>query len=141
MSEALSGDVSLGVIPTLAPYVVTSIQEKREDAVRDAKKQIGFYFTTSLYHTILDLHGLRAVGEACRKALRRFDIGAMADAIPDRLVDDLAIACTPDEARQRLAQWSDLTELPLLYAPTVGVPPERLQANLAAMLDLFGGGR
>jgi len=122
----------------LAPYVLTSIQPRREDAVRDAKCQIGFYFTTSLYHSILDLHGLRPVGEACRAALRRFDVKAMADAVPDSLVDEIAIACTPDEAKQRLAQWRDLTEQPLLYAPSVGVPPARLRANLDAMLDVFG---
>jgi alkanesulfonate monooxygenase SsuD/methylene tetrahydromethanopterin reductase-like flavin-dependent oxidoreductase (luciferase family) len=122
----------------LKPYVMTSIQPSREDAVRDAKQQIGFYFTTALYHTILDLHGLRDVGEKCRNALRRFDIGAMADAIPDELVDEIAIACTPDEARDRLAQWKDLTDEPLLYAPTIGVPADRVRGNLDAMLDLFG---
>ena len=37
-----------------------------------------------------------------------FDIAAMAAAIPDALVDEIAIACTPDEARDRLAQWRDL---------------------------------
>ena len=124
----------------LAPYVMTSIQDKRVDAVRDAKSQIGFYFTTPLYHSILELHGLREVGEACRAALRRFDVKRMAEAIPDSLVDEIAIACTPDEARDRLAQWQDLTDQPLLYAPSVGVAPERLRSNLDAMLDLFGGG-
>jgi probable F420-dependent oxidoreductase len=124
----------------LAPYVLTSIQPRREHAVRDAKCQIGFYFTTALYHTILDLHGLRSVGEACRAALRRFDVQAMADAVPDSLVEEIAIACTPDEAKDRLGQWRGLTEQPLLYAPTVGVPPARLHANLDAMLDIFGGG-
>jgi probable F420-dependent oxidoreductase len=124
----------------LAPYVLTSIQERREDAVRDAKAQIGFYFTTALYHSILDLHGLGEVGSACRAALRSFDVEAMAAAIPDELVDEIAIACTPDEARQRLDAWMDLTEHPLLYAPTVGVPPERVRANLDAMLEIFGSG-
>jgi alkanesulfonate monooxygenase SsuD/methylene tetrahydromethanopterin reductase-like flavin-dependent oxidoreductase (luciferase family) len=122
----------------LAPYVLTSIQEKREDAVRDAKQQIGFYFTTALYHPILDLHGMREVGEACRAALRSWNVGAMADAVPDALVDEIAIACPPDEARDRLAQWKDLTQEPLLYAPTVGVARERIASNLAAMLAVFG---
>jgi alkanesulfonate monooxygenase SsuD/methylene tetrahydromethanopterin reductase-like flavin-dependent oxidoreductase (luciferase family) len=122
----------------LKPYVMTSIQETREDAVRDAKNQIGFYFTTALYHTVLDLHGMREVGERCRAALRKMDVKAMSEAVPDALVDEIAIACTPDEARDRLAQWRDLTDEPLLYAPSVGVPPERLQANVAAMLDVFG---
>jgi probable F420-dependent oxidoreductase len=122
----------------LAPYVMTSIQESREDAVQDAKGQIGFYFTTGIYHSILELHGLGEVGVRCRQALRSFDVRAMAEAIPDGLVDEIAIACTPDEARQRLEQWKDLTEQPLLYAPSVSVPPERLRSNLDAMLEIFG---
>jgi hypothetical protein len=34
--------------------------------------------------------------------------------------------------------WKDLTDEPLLYAPTIGVPPERLRSNHHAILDLFG---
>lgn len=122
----------------LAPYVLTSLAPTREQAVREAKGQIGFYYTTELYHSILDLHGLRHVGEACRAALRKFDTKAMAEAIPDALVDEIAIACTPDEARDRLAQWRDLCEEPLLYAPSVGVPPARLRDNVDATLEIFG---
>ncbi len=122
----------------LAPYVVTSISDDRDQAIRDAKGQIGFYLTTELYHSVLDLHDMREVGQACRKALRSFDVAAMAAAVPDALVEEIAIACTPDEARDRLAQWEDLTDEPLFYAPAVGVEPERLRANLDAILDLFG---
>ncbi len=122
----------------LAPYVITSICDDRDQAVRDAKGQIGFYLTTKLYHSVLDLHGMREVGQACRSALRTFDVAAMADAVPDALVDEIAIACAPDEAGDRLAQWQDLTDEPLFYAPTIGVKPERVRANLDAILDLFG---
>jgi alkanesulfonate monooxygenase SsuD/methylene tetrahydromethanopterin reductase-like flavin-dependent oxidoreductase (luciferase family) len=122
----------------LVPYVLTSIQEDREQAIADAKNQIGFYFTTGIYHTVLDLHGMREVGDACRAALRKMDTKAMAAAVPDALVDEIAIACTPDEARDRLAQWRDLSEDPLLYAPSVGVPPARLRDNLDATLEIFG---
>lgn len=62
----------------------------------------------------------------------------MAEAIPDALVDEIAIACTPDEARDRLAQWRGLTEDPLFYAPSVGVRPERVRENVDAILDVFG---
>ena len=122
----------------LAPYVLTSIQENREDAVQDAKNQIAFYYTTDLYHSILDLHNMRHVGKACREAFKRMDFVAMSEAVPDELVDEIAIACTPDEARDRLGQWKDLTDEPLLYPPAVGVPPERLRSNIDAMLELLG---
>jgi alkanesulfonate monooxygenase SsuD/methylene tetrahydromethanopterin reductase-like flavin-dependent oxidoreductase (luciferase family) len=62
----------------------------------------------------------------------------MAAAVPDELVDEIAIACTPDEAVDRLAQWKDLTDEVLFYAPAVGVPPGRLRANQDATFDLFG---
>src|SRR5215469_2259577 len=122
----------------LVPYVMVSLHPDRAQAVRDAKAQIGFYFTTEIYHSVLELHGLRHVGEACRAALRSWNLRAMADAIPDALVDEIAIACPPDEARERLTQWKGLTDEPLLYAPAVGVPPERVRANLDAMLEIFG---
>ena len=122
----------------LVPYVMTSLQPTRELALRDAKNQIGFYYTTELYHPILEHHGQGEVGARCRAALRRLDLKAMSEAIPDALVDEIAIACTPDEARDRLAQWKDLTDEPLLYAPTVGVSPERVRSNLDAMLAVFG---
>jgi alkanesulfonate monooxygenase SsuD/methylene tetrahydromethanopterin reductase-like flavin-dependent oxidoreductase (luciferase family) len=124
----------------LAPYVLTSIHDDRDIAVRDAKNQIGFYFTTALYHTILELHGMKEVGDKCHAALRRFDVKAMSEAVPDALVEEIAVACTPDEARDRLSQWKDLTDQSLLYAPTVGVPPERVRANVEAIVDIFGAG-
>jgi probable F420-dependent oxidoreductase len=123
----------------LCPYVMTSLADDRETALRNAKGQIGFYFTTKLYHSILAHHGLEEVGAACNAALRRFDTKAMAEAIPDDLVDEIAIACTPDEARGRLAQWEGLTERPLLYAPSVGVAPGAQRDNHDAMLEVFGG--
>ncbi len=62
----------------------------------------------------------------------------MAEAVPDALVDEIAIACTPDEAREHLEQWNDLTDEALLYAPSAGVPRERLEASLTATLETFG---
>lgn len=122
----------------LVPYVMTSIHPDRAQAMQEAKQQIGFYFTVKVYHTILRFHGLPEVAEACRRALPSFDIGAMAAAIPDALVDEIAIACPPDEARQRLEQWRGLADEVLLYAPTVGVAPERVRESNQAILDVFG---
>ena len=135
-----AGETHAGRAPhacRLAPYILTSLAKTREAALQNAKPQIGFYFTTALYHSILKLHGLREVGVAARAALRKFDVRAMAAAIPDALVDEIAIACTPDEARDRLAQWDDLCADPLFYAPSIGLRAETTRANLDAMLEVF----
>lgn len=122
----------------LVPYVMTAISDDRAQAVQHAKQQIGFYYTVKVYHTILRFHGLEEVAAACRAALSTFDIAAMAAAIPDSLVDEIAIACTADEARDRLAQWRELTDETLFYAPSIGVPAERVQEYNQAILDVFG---
>lgn len=134
-AEAEAGR-SAGACP-LVPYVMISLADDRDQAIRDAKGQIGFYYTVSVYRTILDYHGLPEVADACRRALASFDIRAMAEAIPDALVDEIAIACTPDEARDRLHQWDDLASEVMLYAPQVGVAPGRVRDNLDTVLDVF----
>ena len=62
----------------------------------------------------------------------------LADAVPDDLVDEIAIACTPDEARDRLALWDKIADEALFYPPSVGVGQRRLNANIETILDLFG---
>ena len=53
----------------------------------------------------------------------------------------LALASdTPDEARDRLAQWKDLTSDPLFYPPSVGIRPEQQRENLDAIFATFGTG-
>jgi probable F420-dependent oxidoreductase len=122
----------------LAPYVTCVIADSREQALREAKGQIGFYYTTRLYHSILELHGMGEIGQACQAAFRKFDMKGIAEAIPDELVDEIAIACTPDEARDRLAEWKDITQEPLFYVPSIGIEPERRLEISHAILDAFG---
>ncbi len=101
----------------LVPYVMTSLTRDRAVAIQDAKQQIGFYYTVKVYHTILHFHGLPEVAVACRNALADVRHRRHGRRHPRRLVDEIAIACTPDEARDRLAQWRDLMRRgPLLRA-------------------------
>jgi probable F420-dependent oxidoreductase len=122
----------------LAPYVICSISDDVDQARREARAQIAFYYTTRIYHSILDVHGWRAIGEEIAQAFRRQDFGAMSEAVPDELVDAIAIAGRPDEAQDRLRAWDGLTDHVLLY-PTSGLAsPERQRENVAAIIDTFG---
>ncbi|MGH9885333.1 MAG: LLM class flavin-dependent oxidoreductase [bacterium] len=122
----------------LAPYVLCAINDDVDQARRDVRAQIAFYYSTKLYHTVLDVHGWRDVGETIADAFKRGDFAAMSAAVPDALVDEIGIACRPDEARDRLRQWDGLTEQVLLYPPSAGVAPARVRANLAAIAEAFG---
>jgi probable F420-dependent oxidoreductase len=122
----------------LTPYVVCSVSNDVDQARREARAQIAFYYTTKLYHSVLDVHGWRPIGEKISEAFRKGDWAAMSAAVPDELVDEIAIAGRPDEVRDRLKQWNGLTEQPILYPPTIGASPERQRENLAAIADTFG---
>jgi len=122
----------------LAPYVITSISEDRDQARREARAQIAFYYTTRLYHSVLDVHGWRPIGETIADAFRRMDFKAMEAAVPDEMVDAIALVGTPDEVRDRVSQWDGLSEHLLFYSPSVGMTTERVQENLTAIAETFG---
>lgn len=122
----------------LAPYVITSISEDPDQARREARAQIAFYYTTRLYHSVLDVHGWRPIGETIADAFKRMDFKAMEAAVPDEMVDAIALVGTPDEVRDRVSQWDGLSDHLLFYSPSIGMTPERVQENLTAIAETFG---
>lgn len=120
----------------IVPHLITSIQDDVEQARADAKVQIGFSFSVEHYHSILDLHDMRHVGQACRAHLAKYDFKAMAGCIPDELVDEIALVCTPDEAVERLTEWREFTDQPILFPASIGVAPERFETNLNHIMNL-----
>ena len=123
----------------LLPYLITSVADTTEQARNEVRGQIGFYYTTRLYHSILEPHGWKAHGEAIAAAFRKGDFAAMAAAVTDEMIDEIAIAGTPDEVREQITQWEGLASHVLLYSPSVGIRGERVMENLQAITDTFAG--
>jgi probable F420-dependent oxidoreductase len=121
----------------LAPYVITSISDDPDQARREARAQIAFYYTTRLYHSVLDVHGWRPIGEAIASAFKRMDWKGMEEAVTDEMVDAIAVAGRPDEVVDRISQWKGLSDHLLLYSPSVGMKAERVQENLTAIAETF----
>lgn len=126
-----------GSLCVLLPYVITSIANDPTQARNEARMQIAFYYTTRLYHSILKPHGWEAIGETIAAAFRKGDFAAMAAAVPDEMVDAIAITGRPDEVRDRLKQWEPLAQHVLLYSPSVGMKSGRVAENVDAIVDTF----
>lgn len=120
-------------------YIITSIAPDGARARREAKHQIAFYSTVRTYDAILDLHRWEREKEGIRAAFRRLDIEAMADAVSDEMVDEIAVAGTPEECRAQLARFEGLVDVPLLYSPTFGISDERIAENHRTIIETFGG--
>ena len=121
----------------MLPYVITAVADTTEQARNEARGQIAFYYTTRLYHTILEPHGWKAQGETIANAYRQGDFAAMAAAVSEEMIDEIAIAGTPDEVRDQLKAWEPLADHVLLYSPSIGVKSGRVQENLVAIVDTF----
>jgi probable F420-dependent oxidoreductase len=125
----------------LAGYVITSISHDAAQAREEARRQIGFYATTLTYDAILDLHGWQTEKEGIRNAWRRFDLPALTAAVSDDMLDQIAIAGTPEECRAQAKRYEGLLDHMLFYPPSLAVKHERLLENYALIRDVFGPGR
>lgn len=122
----------------LSGYVITSISDDRDQAMREAKAQIAFYATAKSYEGILDLHGWQSAKQGIYEAFKTFDFARMANCVSDEMVEEIAVTGTPGECRDKLRRWEGLLDTVLLYAPSIGVSAERLAENNRRIIETFG---
>jgi probable F420-dependent oxidoreductase len=121
----------------IAGYVIASVSTDREQARREAKHQIAFYSTVRTYDPILDLHGWEEPKQRIREAFHRRDWAAMSDAVTDEMVEETAVAGTPDECREQLQRWDGLLDEALLYSPTFTISRDRIAENHRLLIETF----
>jgi probable F420-dependent oxidoreductase len=128
-----------GSAVNLTTGAIVQISDDRGLARREAALQIGFYATTRTYRPVLDLHGQGDRIEPLRRAFMQKDFAAMVDiALP--MVEDLAVAGTAGECRERIAAFEGSADRIILGGSWVGPDPERLAANHRAIIEAFAPG-
>lgn len=116
--------------------VILQVSDDGDAAKREAALQVGFYATTRTYKPVLALHGFEDRLEPLRRAFVRQDYAAMIEvALP--MVDTLAVAGTPAECRERLAEFEGLVDRIILGGAWVGPSEERVDENHRAILETF----
>lgn len=118
----------------LISMVICAVHDDPAVARREAAAQIAFYSSVKSYETVLDVNGFTKEGEAIREAFARRDLPAMFAAVTDDMIDTMAVAGTPDEVRAGLRRYEGVLDHVVLYSPSIGLPPERVQENLASMI-------
>ena len=122
----------------MTTLLITAISHDREQAIRDAKNQIAFYASVKSYEGILNLHGWEEQKRAIWEHFRTFNLPKMAAAVTDDMVEQIAIAGTPEEGREQIEKWKDVVDLPILYTPTAGVKADRVRENHRLIVETFG---
>jgi probable F420-dependent oxidoreductase len=122
----------------IANYIICSVHDDPAEARREAALQIAFHATVYTYRAIFELHGYAAERETIRAAFERRDVPAMLAAVPQEMIDECAIAGTPEQCREQLAQYEGLIDTAMFFAPSFGIPSRRVLENERVILATFG---
>ena len=119
-------------------WVITSVNDDDPArAERDARLMIAFYVTVRTYDTLTSLHGWDRAVSAIRDAFRAHDIDAMAAAVPQEMLDAIAIYGTTADARDRIAARRRLPHMRFHSPPSFMVSPRRVADCSRAIIQLL----
>ena len=118
----------------VASLVLASVDDDAEAARREAAAQLAFYASAKTYAPVLERIGFAEVGAAVREAFARVDEDAMVAAIPEAMIDALAVAGTPADVKAQLRRYEGLLDHAILYVPSYRTSPERLRENALALI-------
>jgi probable F420-dependent oxidoreductase len=135
IAEGASGAGRSASEVAVADWVLLAISADREQAREDAKRQIAFHATVRTYDRILDLHGFTEVAARIRELWKSFDLAGMTALVTDEMLDEMAVAGTPDECRAALEGRAASAERLLLGAPVVATDPDRIRAYHDAIVE------
>lgn len=114
--------------------VMCAIHDDPDVARRELAQQIAFYSSVKSYETVLEVNGFAREGEAIREAFARRDLPAMFTAVTDRMIDTMGVAGTPEEVRAGLRRYDGVLDHVILYSPSIGLGPERVEQNVTSMI-------
>ncbi len=118
--------------PPIAGYLTCVVGEDSEAARQIARGVVAFNSSVKTYRPILSHHGWDGQADRIRAAWQDGDFAGMAAAVPDEMLDTIALAGTPDEVRARYAERREgLFERTLLWSPFGGLD------TVSAVIDTF----
>jgi probable F420-dependent oxidoreductase len=122
----------------VSTLVIAVVDDDADRARHEAAAQIAFYASAKTYGGLLDSCGFGAEGKAIRAAFAAGDADAMVAAVSERMVDEIALAGTAAEVKERARRYDGLLDHLILYAPSYGVSPERAVENATALVATMG---
>jgi probable F420-dependent oxidoreductase len=121
----------------LKGVIICAIADDTATARREAAAQIAFYAAPKAYGPVLEASGFGAEAAAIRAAFRAGDYPGMTAAVSGAMLEQMAIAGTPNEVRDALPALEKRFDHAALYSPSFLLPPERVAENTQAILEVF----
>ncbi|MGW2048906.1 LLM class flavin-dependent oxidoreductase [Streptomyces sp. NPDC001858] len=122
-------------------WIITAVDDSApERAVADARRMIAFYLTVKTYDPFVAHHGWGEPVAELRAAFRAGDTDAMARAVTDEMVTEIAVCGTTAEAKDTLVRRAGSLPRDVGYfaPPSFLVSPRRRAAYARSSLALIG---
>ena len=107
---------------SVACQLITAVDRDSGAARERAKRTVAFYVSVGgAYRRFLAENGFAGETAAILEGFRRSGLGSVHELVPDRMLDSLAIAGTPDECLAQLGRFRDTgMDLPIIQFNPVG---------------------
>ncbi len=109
---------------TIAPFIISCASENPELTTQLAKRHIAYYIGRmgTFYYELAVRMGYKDDADKIRNLYNK-DREAAATAISNKMLDDISITGSIDEAKEKMKQWEKITDIPLVFLP-YKTPPE-----------------
>ena len=123
----------------IAGMLITAVDDDDPAKARDAAAlTIAVYVSRGSVDQFLDFHGFQSEADAIMTAMKNRDMDGMKSAVTDRMLDEIAVFGTAEEARQRYRErFASVYERPLLYSPASRLPDDYIRENVHAICEAF----
>ncbi|MGR8921713.1 MAG: TIGR03617 family F420-dependent LLM class oxidoreductase [Gammaproteobacteria bacterium] len=100
---------SLGDLSLYAPvfFITGETQAEMDELEQAVRSQMAFYGSTPSYAAVLEYHGFDDLPRKLNGLMREGKTKEMAAAVPEELIEAVAIVCKPGEVGQRLRERYD----------------------------------
>jgi probable F420-dependent oxidoreductase len=126
---------------TLATYALACASDDADQARAEAAAMIAFYGSVRSYGHLFSVCGFAEEAAEIQAAFRRGDADAMVAAVTPAMVDEFAVAGTPDDVRAGLARFDGVADHVVLSPPSFRVGHERIAENLMLLASTAASGR
>lgn len=118
--------------------ITCAISDNKKEALEAARATIAFYATVKTYEPPFKLHGFQKETEKVRAAFFNRDIKAMIKSVSDDMVNTFAVVGSASECRNRIGEYREYLDLPILSAPHYFLDFEEVKKYQTAIIDTFG---
>jgi len=120
----------------LACEIICCVHPDRDVALARAKKHVGFYIAHPTSDVIAELEGVQDLVNDLRIAMMQKGPAALEDT-PEELVELFSITGTPEECRQKLDRYRDLSHVALHASYTPPFTAEESEDCYKQIIDAF----